>query len=141
MNNLQLACIYHSCSAKTKNGSCCKRNGAKEYNGKKYCWFHHRLVDVNYKKSCKTLLQIDSKNDDCSICYNLLNKPENICVTNCKHIFHLTCLNSWKQSQILQQMNSTCPICRKRLTIYRGGSKKLQVIMTNMDVTVKVSSV
>jgi len=102
---------------------------------------HHRSVDLSYEKTNIDLLRIDSKSDECSICYNMLNQPENIGITNCKHVFHLSCLNKWKEAQILQQMISTCPMCRKRLTIYRGGNKKLKVIMTNMDVTVKVSSV
>ena len=137
--NLQLACIFKQCSAKTMNNTDCRRNATKEFNGKNFCWMHHRIIDPNYKN--KDLIKIDSKKDECSICYYLLDKPENIAITNCKHIFHISCLNSWKDAQILQNVYSTCPLCRKKLTLYRGRNKKLKIIMTNMDITVKVSTI
>ena len=139
MSNLQLSCIHKICCAKTKSGILCKRNGNLLYKGINYCWMHHRLVDENYVKKIEELITIDAKKDDCSICYSLLNDPDNITMTNCKHIFHKECLNQWKKAQNMQGVSSTCPMCRKRMTLFRGCNKKVKIMMTNMDVKVKVS--
>lgn len=139
-SNMQIVRIYQKCCNMTRKGEQCKRNGTKYHKGKHYCWMHHRQVDETYKKQEVNLYRIDSKNDDCSICYNALNDPENIVMTNCKHFYHMTCLKKWSDSQALQGSNSTCPMCRKRLTLYRG-SRKMKIIMTNMDVVVKIGSI
>ena len=51
---------------------------------------------------------IDTKEDDCPICYDLL-KDVKICVQCpiCQNIFHDKCMNKWTQSG-----NETCPYCR-----------------------------
>ena len=44
---------------------------------------------------------------ECSICLTSTNKPR--CTTKCGHVFHISCLKTWLNS------NHTCPICRDQL--------------------------
>lgn len=44
---------------------------------------------------------------ECSICLTSTNKPK--CITNCGHLFHISCLKKWLK------VNHTCPICRNPL--------------------------
>ena len=141
VNNLQLIPLKHNCSAITKAKGLCKRSGTELYNQKHYCWMHHRKVDSSYKKPDIVdvdLIKIDSKEDECSICYNLLNDPTQIVITNCNHIFHLECIQKWQNVQI--DFRKTCPNCRTRMTIMRSSNKKKKVLMTNMDVEVKIAN-
>ena len=43
----------------------------------------------------------------CSICLNNINTTDFV-KTNCSHIFHLSCLNTWLR------INKSCPNCRNR---------------------------
>ncbi len=54
------------------------------------------------------------KNDDmCSICYDDINIKNKIICTNCKNIFHETCINeAWKKNI------DHCPICRELIVKY-----------------------
>ena len=102
---------------------------------------HHRIVDKTYKKPEKNeidLIKIDSKEDECCICYNLLNDPSKIVITNCCHIFHVECIQKWQNVQV--DFRKTCPYCRTRMTIMRSSNKKRKVLMTNMDVEVKIAN-
>lgn len=42
----------------------------------------------------------------CPICYENYNEEEKLRVLNCKHYFHINCIDEWLER------NSTCPICR-----------------------------
>lgn len=139
MTDLRIIPLRHNCSAITKNKGLCKNSGTILHNGKHMCWLHKRKADgtiIQKNKDDVNLIKIDSKNDECSICYNLLNSPENIVITNCSHIFHLDCIKKWQETQM--EYRKTCPMCRKRMTMMRSSNKKKKVIMTNMDVKVKI---
>lgn len=141
VNTLQLIPLRHNCSAITKHNGLCKRRGTALHHGKNYCWMHHRIVDKSYKKPEKVnvdLIKIDSKEDECSICYNFLNDPTKIVITNCNHVFHLECIQKWQNVQV--DFRKTCPNCRTRMTIMRSSNKKKKVLMTNMDVEVKIAN-
>ena len=138
--NRQIIPLSYNCCAITKSNGLCKKSGTKILNGKHYCWIHQRKIDNTYKKPErieKDLIKIDSKNDECSICYNLLNDPADIAITNCKHVFHFLCLQKWQNVQSVS-FGRTCPYCRKRMTILRASNRKKKVIMTNMDVKVNI---
>ena len=103
---------------------------------------HHRIVDKTYKKPEKPnvdLIKIDSKVDECTICYNLLDDPTKIVITNCNHIFHLECIQTWQNVQV--DFRKTCPNCRTRMTIMRSSNKKKKVLMTNMEVEIKIAKI
>ena len=139
-SGLEIVGIRHSCCAITQTKGLCKKSGTKMLNGKHYCWLHQRKFDETYKppkRVEKDLIKIDSKNDECSICYNLLNDSADIAITNCKHVFHFKCLQTWQNVQSVS-FGTTCPYCRKRLTMLRASNRKKKVIMTNMDVEVKI---
>jgi len=141
-NDLQLFVIKFNCCATTQQGNSCKKSGTCLMNdGKYYCWLHQRIKDKTFKRKPKDdtdFIKIDSKNDECSICYNVLCDPHNIAITNCNHVFHFDCLDKWQNVQV--SFSKTCPICRKRMTILRSSSKRKKVVMTNMDVKVKIRS-
>ena len=48
------------------------------------------------------ILNIRRKNN-CSICLETFKYKDELTVLDCKHCFHTSCINSWKQ---------TCPLCR-----------------------------
>lgn len=50
------------------------------------------------------------KQKSCSICLEEYKKNEKIFLSNCEHIFHSKCINSWLNNNI------TCPICRQILS-------------------------
>jgi hypothetical protein len=141
VNNLQIIPRHPNCCAITKNRGLCKRVGPKTYNGQHWCFQHYRIVDPSYQKPVKPnvdLIKIDSKTEDCSICYNLLNDPTKIVITNCNHIFHLECIQKWIATRVT--IRPSCPNCRTRMTIMRSSNKKKKVLMTNMDVEVKIAN-
>lgn len=44
---------------------------------------------------------------ECSICLDVLDNNDIICLGECKHKFHRYCINEWYKK------SNTCPICRK----------------------------
>ncbi|KAF8409003.1 hypothetical protein HHK36_005074 [Tetracentron sinense] len=47
--------------------------------------------------------------DECAVCLSALEEEEMArLLPNCKHMFHVACIDKWLSS------NSTCPICRTR---------------------------
>jgi hypothetical protein len=139
-NTLQIIPLRHHCCAITKSKGLCKKSGTEVLHGKHYCWMHQRRLDKTYKppkRVEKDLIKIDSKHDECSICYNLLNDPADIAITNCEHVYHFKCLEKWQNVQS-SHFARTCPYCRKRLTMLRASNKKKKVVMTNMDVKVNI---
>ncbi|CAE6044932.1 unnamed protein product [Arabidopsis arenosa] len=54
---------------------------------------------------------VGGKNDvagtECAVCLSLLEEKDNArMLPNCKHVFHVTCVDTWLTTQ------STCPVCR-----------------------------
>lgn len=54
---------------------------------------------------------------DCSICFDPIQVRSSINLT-CSHVFHIGCLNQWRQTQNLS--SNQCPLCRRRLQQIRG---------------------
>ena len=71
------------------------------YNLKKVC------SSCNIKELENYSLNIEDNDDDCSICYESLDKYA--CKINCNHIFHKHCLKEWLKN------SKTCPICRTNI--------------------------
>jgi hypothetical protein len=67
----------------------------------------------NYYNEYKDNIYKDYKEENCSICFDILkicrNKP--VIILNCKHIFHRLCMNSWIK------MKNSCPLCRVLVNI------------------------
>lgn len=70
---------------------------------------NHRFKRVIRKKQeipshfANLLLQIKEQDRECSICGDIIKN--NMYITPCFHLFHLTCVNEQK----------TCPICRNKI--------------------------
>ena len=43
---------------------------------------------------------------DCIICFNEINKEDDIIILPCKHFYHKECISKWFET------SKTCPICR-----------------------------
>ncbi|XP_058739908.1 brassinosteroid-responsive RING protein 1-like [Vicia villosa] len=57
----------------------------------------------------------DSKSVECAVCLNEFAGEEEIrCMTNCKHIFHKRCVDSW-----IDHDQKTCPLCRTQFVPYK----------------------
>lgn len=78
--------------------------------------FRDRISKSNYKNEFKTLKEnLSIKHyikigEECSICYEEINKKNNAYLTDCGHCFHMNCINKWITKTWL---NGRCPICRK----------------------------
>ena len=79
---------------------------------------------LNIKKVYKKLTDISrlmfySPSEDCSICYDLLNNSQKVCIINCNHLFHYRCVRN----------QNNCPICRKYIVSKETvSSEDIQVI-------------
>ena len=64
------------------------------------------------KTNCYSLnyFFIPSNMDDCSICYESVNKTTGHCTLACEHTFHISCLTKWTEK------TPTCPLCRHSMT-------------------------
>lgn len=57
----------------------------------------------------ETLISVTETSDEsCSICLDPLTAGSAICIRQCHHIFHETCLKPWMQGK----RHKTCPACR-----------------------------
>lgn len=65
----------------------------------------------------------DCKNQECSICLKpmLSKKPVK---TECDHVFHLDCINSWKK------INNSCPLCKKKPLVLLPNSIENALVVT-----------
>ena len=48
----------------------------------------------------------ESESSECVICITVFEEGEEIRVLPCKHVFHITCVDTWFES------HSSCPTCR-----------------------------
>ena len=51
--------------------------------------------------------------EDCPICLDEMKKVSNLAITNCCHVFHIGCINNWRNK------NNECPICRTHICMER----------------------
>jgi hypothetical protein len=58
---------------------------------------------------CKLCSDDRERYKNCSICFEDFVSNDKVMLTECKHLFHTTCMENWFK----QKMN--CPICRKTL--------------------------
>lgn len=47
-------------------------------------------------------------NNNCNICLDEFNVEDNIILLDCKHYFHVNCIEKW-----LMEQSTKCPVCRK----------------------------
>ncbi len=47
---------------------------------------------------------------ECTFCLDAYVLGETVCVSACKHYFHVQCLAPWRKQ------HSTCPVCRQKVT-------------------------
>lgn len=62
---------------------------------------------------------IDNIEDECSIC---LCEKVNEIILNCSHSFCKDCISAWEKT------NSSCPLCRKKITKKRKKNKKIKKV-------------
>ena len=67
----------------------------------------------------------ENMNNDvtCIVCYNTIEK-ENICKTNCNHIYCTGCLNEW-----LDRGNVDCPMCRSPVRSYLNDNIMNKIVV------------
>ena len=81
-------------------------------------------------------------NRECSICNLEFEEGDVMWECELEHLFHASCLNTWCATKRSENGvgNCTCPNCRTRMTIMRSSNKKKKVLMTNMDIEVKIAN-
>lgn len=52
--------------------------------------------------------ELSKYNLNCTICFDEYNSSSNVCLTECKHVFHYECIKSWLTKNLL---NPKCPNC------------------------------
>ena len=63
----------------------------------------------------------------CSICLNDTIDNENICKTNCGHMFCYECLHRWLE------IKKDCPYCRKKVKEFHYKNEMNRIIYLNGD--------
>ena len=63
------------------------------------------------RNTCETFINL-SNDKTCIVCYNY-TIPEDLCETNCKHIYCNSCLNNW-----FNKGKTSCPMCRQDIISY-----------------------
>jgi len=61
---------------------------------------------------------------ECCICFEKEIDEENICSTDCSHIFCKDCLNQW-----FDRGNRCCPLCRRSIQVYQNNNEKYRIII------------
>ena len=75
------------------------------------------INDTDLSKNKNTNIQIseiiynESKDIQCCICLESLPVGQKIAKLDCKHIFHIKCINDWCKRK------TVCPLCRKSINI------------------------
>jgi len=67
----------------------------------------------------------ENMNNDvtCIVCYNTI-ETENICKTNCNHIYCMGCLNEW-----FDRGNVDCPMCRSPVKSYLNDNIMNKIVV------------
>ena len=87
-----------------------------------------RVAPRRFRKPKVKLLALKKKDaesvcdSECSICYEKHAKVECSTLTECKHEFGRTCLETWMSRQLEDYQEVTCPLCRvpsKEVVSYR----------------------
>ena len=69
----------------------------------------------------------------CAICLEDLIIPcNNMCITECSHIFHLNCL------LISRERNRKCPLCRTNIALVNQQSHNNRQILSNSFIEVSI---
>lgn len=98
----------NTCTAITKKGTRCKFS---RYRNVSTCGRH-------FKKS------------ECPVCYDVM-ELHNSHETPCGHMFHMNCINQWKN-----EGNSSCPMCRENISERRPQYFPLVINRQTMRVEV-----
>ena len=57
-------------------------------------------------------MHYEGRDDACPICQRDYQNTERVLRVRCRHVFHAECYENWYRTQILNQRQPTCPICR-----------------------------
>lgn len=86
---------------------------------------HNNNVTIRKKnKTWKRRIQYESKDYDCSICFEDCKKKG--CELECGHRFHTKCLFTWLSK------NDTCPNCRAKVPELKKTNEKLRLPSTEI---------
>jgi len=71
------------------------------------------VIPQHFKKLFTECYLVSASSIKCSICLDSIRSD--IHITNCGHIFHEKCINSWKDEQFNRDTDFKCPDCRCEL--------------------------
>jgi hypothetical protein len=52
------------------------------------------------------------RENDCVICLDAKDKPEEVCILSCGHTYHVRCANENFRKLYISNLDITCPLCR-----------------------------
>lgn len=58
---------------------------------------------------------------NCTICSDDFNDDDSVSVLNCKHVFHINCINEWGH------YNPVCPVCKASIKTQNNENKKRKI--------------
>ena len=111
------------CHGITKKGHRCKRNGCSVDGDKSYCRTHYNISRAH-------VIQEQLQND-CPICFNSLNNFQNVAQTHCGHLFHKSCILTWRDTCVA---GHTCPVCRRNTHVRRSAPTQTRRIYTVVEI-------
>jgi len=92
------------------------KNGIYRLNDEKYEKKIYPIINLNKKKkkiNNITIFSLETQQLECPICYENLHTY--VKSTNCYHNFHEHCLRKWYKTNLGDERNPNCPICRLQL--------------------------
>ena len=78
--------------------------------------YYEYILKLFYRKRLKHIKYKDTMNDSqCTICIEEFLLNEKICILECKHMFHINCLDDWITTK---KANVKCPNCNSNIVTY-----------------------
>jgi len=84
---------------------------------------------------------LDTKfNNICAICLDSISNESNNILLPCNHIFHISCIMNWIDTQLSKNYTPSCPLCKNKYNfsqfiqrIIQNYIIKIEIIITKLD--------
>lgn len=113
-----LLCSIHCCATIFNDIMCSCYKYIKRCKRKKTnILVHNNKLTNNFINKLNSRNKSNSINEDCVICLDTVEINNKNVILNCKHIYHVMCLQDWVSNQLKQDINPCCPHCRDEIII------------------------
>jgi hypothetical protein len=82
------------------------------------------------KASADCDLEGGGAGENCVICFDAKDKPEEVCILSCGHTYHVRCANENFRKLYISNLDITCPLCRLVLQ----EKTTVEYVMTRLEI-------